>query len=74
MACTVQLLRHDKYCPISAEIRTVTVDSQSDLGILLYIVVMIKLIIIFNNYRKQIQGMTFTKSFPVYTKIKRTYC
>ena len=49
MACTVQLLRHDKYCPISAEIRTVTVDSQSDLRILLYIVVMIKLIIIFNN-------------------------
>jgi len=35
------------HCPISAEIKTV--DSQSDLGILLYIVVMIKLIIIFNN-------------------------
>ena len=35
---------------------------------------MIKLIIIiFNNYRKQIQGMTLTKSFPVYIKIKITY-
>ena len=35
------------HCPISAEIRTV--DIQLDLRILLYIVVMIKLIIIFNN-------------------------
>ena len=37
MACTVQLLRHDAYCPIhwpiKAEIRAV--DSQSDLTILL---------------------------------------
>ena len=33
MACTVQLLKHDEYCPIGAEIRTV--DSQSDLRILL---------------------------------------
>ena len=30
---TIQLLRHDPYSPIKAEIRTV--DSQSDLGILL---------------------------------------
>ena len=47
MAGTVQLLRHGMYCPISAEIRTV--DSQYDLQILLYFVVMIKLTIIFNN-------------------------
>ena len=33
MARTVQLLRHDAYCPIKAEIRAV--DSQSDLRILL---------------------------------------
>ena len=33
MARTVQLHRHDAYCPISAEIRTV--DSQSALRILL---------------------------------------
>ena len=33
MAGTVQLLRHDAYCPIKAEIRAV--DSQSDLTILL---------------------------------------
>ena len=32
MAHTVQLLRHDSYCPIKAEIRAV--DSQSDLKIL----------------------------------------
>ena len=33
LARTVQLLRHDAYCPIKAEIRAV--DSQSDLRILL---------------------------------------
>ena len=33
VARTVQLLRHDAYCPIKAEIRGV--DSQSDLRILL---------------------------------------
>ena len=33
MARTVQLLRHDAYCPIKAEIRAV--DSQSDLRIFL---------------------------------------
>ena len=33
MAHTVQLLRHDTYCPIKAEIRAV--DSQSDVRILL---------------------------------------
>ena len=33
MAHTVQLLRHDMYCPIKAEIRAV--DSQSDVRILL---------------------------------------
>ena len=33
VACTVQLLRHDAYCPINAEIRTVS--SQSDLRIFL---------------------------------------
>ena len=33
MACTVQLLRHDAYCPIKAEVKAV--DSQSDLRILL---------------------------------------
>ena len=33
MARTVQLLRHDAYCPIKAEIKAV--DSQSDLRILL---------------------------------------
>ena len=33
MVCTVQLLRHDAYCPIKAEIRAV--DNQSDLNILL---------------------------------------
>ena len=33
MAHTVQLLRHDAYCPIKAEIRAV--DNQSDLSILL---------------------------------------
>ena len=32
MVRTVQLLRHDSYCPISSEIRRV--DSQSDLRIL----------------------------------------
>ena len=34
MACTVQLLRNDAYCPIKVEIRAV--DSQSDLRILLW--------------------------------------
>ena len=33
MARTVQLLRHDAYCPIKAEIRAV--ENQSDLRILL---------------------------------------
>ena len=33
MARTVQLLRHDMYCPIKAEIRAV--DNQADLRILL---------------------------------------
>ena len=32
MARTAQLLRHDAYCPIKAEIRAV--DSQSDLNII----------------------------------------
>ena len=43
MAHTVQLLRQDMYCPIKAEIRTV--DTQSDLTILLYIVKIIIIII-----------------------------
>ena len=34
-ACTIQLLRHDMYYPIKAEIRVV--DSQSDLRILLWL-------------------------------------
>ena len=43
MARTVQLVRHDEYCPIKAESRAV--DSQSDLRILL-VMIRIKIVVI----------------------------
>ena len=44
MARTVQLLRHDAYCPIKAEIRAV--DSQSDLNTNKIVVVVAFVVII----------------------------
>ena len=44
MARTVQLLRHDAYCPIKAEIRAV--DSQSDLNTNKIVVVVVAFVVI----------------------------
>ena len=42
MARTVQLLRHDVYCPIKAEIRAV--ENQSDLRILFIVMISLKIV------------------------------
>ena len=74
MARTVQLLRHDAYCPIKAEIRAV--DSQSDLNtnkIVVVVVVAFVVIIMWHFGRFKLLTTSTKKVSAIHQKHEILY-